>query len=165
MGKLYKNTHGFAVSESLLISAAVIFMVASGWLVYNHYDKSNAALVLQRQQYIDKYISGITLRNYASFGSSLNNRGYLTTSLYSTTQSLINGYTDGSFDSNPAYSKIICVDEIPSYYTYGAVNVSSSGNTATITVKVFTAGSVTPTPYTAYWVNTDGTWQLNNVQC
>jgi hypothetical protein len=165
MSKLHKNKHGFVAPEMTLILVVTILIIVVGWLVYQHYDKTNAAIILQRQQHIDKSISDLSLRNYTSFGTSLYKGGYLTTSLYNTTQSLISSYSDGNFDSNPAYAKIICIDEIPGAYSYGTATVSTNSTTATIPVKVFVPGSTTATPYTAYWVNTNGTWQLNNVTC
>lgn len=165
MNKLFRNAQGFAIPETIVIIAAVIFIVITGWIVYGHYDKTDATIILQRQQSIDKYISDITEQNYGSFGTTLYKRGYLTTSLYNTTQSLINNYAEGTFSSNPAYDKIICVDQVPGSYTYGTVTLSSSGDTATVPVNVFTPGSINPTPYKAYWVKNNGTWQLNNAEC
>lgn len=165
MSKLYKSPRGFAVLEIMVVIAAVVLIAIVGSVVLSHYNKSDATLILQRQQAIDKHIHDLTIQNYGSLGTSLNKRGYLTPSLYLATQSLISSYTGGDFSSNPAYSKLICVGQIPSSFTYGAVTVGSSGDTATIPVNVFVPGSTTATPYTADWVKTNGTWQLNNAAC
>jgi hypothetical protein len=165
MSEQSKNTSGFTLFEIVLIIAAVVFIGIVGYIAFSHNDKTPAGIIMQKQQYIDKDISNLTIENYTSFGTSLYKHGYLTTSLYDTTQSLINDFTNGDFNNNPAYNNIICVDQLPSSYTYGLANVSSDGDTATIRVNVFTPGSISHTPYTAYWVNTDGSWQLNNVTC
>ncbi|HUD07339.1 MAG TPA: hypothetical protein VMR34_05640 [Candidatus Saccharimonadales bacterium] len=165
MPKVYKNTHGFSVPEIAIIAVGVGLLILVGWVVYNHFDDSDSAVILRKQQYIDKYISGLNVGDYTSFGSSLYNQGYLTFSLYTTTQSLINSYSEGSFGNNTAYSKIICVDLIPKSYTYGTVEINSNGNTATLPIDVFTPTSISPTKYTADWLKNNGTWQLNNAEC
>lgn len=151
--------------ETTIIIIAVCIIAGIGLVVHKQYDKTGAALILQRQQYVDRAIKGINVENYDSFANSLNNKGYLTSSLYTTTQSLIDSYAAGSFSSNPAYNKIICVDDVPSSYEYGAVKINSSGTSATVKVNVFVPDSLSSTPYEAYWVNTNGSWQLNNVSC
>lgn len=161
----YKDINGFTAVETTLILTAIIFIGVVGWIVYSHYNKSNSSLILNRQEYVDKYISDITQQNYTSFGTSLYQRGYLTSSLYNTTQSLISSFTSGSLSSNPAYSKLICIDSIPSYYTYGRVSIASNGDTASIPVSVFALGSKTPTPYVAYWVKINSVWKLNDAKC
>jgi hypothetical protein len=165
MFKLNTSKAGFSLPEATLITAAVVVVIVVGWLVYGRYDQSNGAIILQRQQYIDEYISHLSLDNYTDFGSSLYKRGYLTTPLYNITQSLTNSFADGSFTSNPSYATIVCIDYVPKTYAYGEVSVNSTASAATIPVKVFMPGSPTPTSYTAYWVHTNGNWQLNNVDC
>lgn len=155
---------GFIVIEVLLIAIVALVILLVVWLIYDH-NSSPSAVITQRQKYIDKTISGLNEDNYQTFGTTLYHRGYLTTSLYNTTQSLINSYANSSFGSNPAYSKLICVDEVPSSYSYGSVNVGSDGNSATIAVNVYEPGSDSPIPYTADWVKTNGSWQINNASC
>jgi hypothetical protein len=160
-----KNNSGFTLFEIILIIAAAVFVSIVGYIAFNHTNETAAEIILQRQQYIDKNISNLNIQNYTSLGASLYKHGYLTTSLYNTTQSLINSFTNGNFNSNSAYGNMVCVDQVPSSYTYGLVNVSNNGNTATIPINVFVPNSISHTPYTGYWVNTNGTWQLNNVIC
>ncbi|MGD0284525.1 MAG: hypothetical protein ABSB12_02950 [Candidatus Saccharimonadales bacterium] len=165
MSERSKCNSGFTVVEIVLIVAAAVLICAVGYIVFSHNDETASQIILQRQQYIDKNISNLSIQNYTSLGTSLYKQGYLTTSLYLTTQSLINDFTNGDFNSNPAYNKMICVDQIPSSYSYGLANISSDGNAATISVNVFVPGSVSHVPYTGYWVNTNGTWQLNDIDC
>lgn len=164
MFEKYKES-GFTIIETLVVAAVIVIIIAIGVGLYGHYHNSSASTILHRQEHIDKNISDLSVNNYQSFGTNLYNGGYLTPSLYKTTQSLTSSYSNGTFSSNPAYSAVICVDEIPNSYTYGPVNINSSDNTATVQVNVFIPGSLSPVKYIASWVNSNGSWQLNNAIC
>ena len=162
--KLHSNTAGFTVVEVAITITVFLLIVLIGF-AYSNSHQTNASLILQRQKYIDKYVHNLNLQNYSSFANTLYKNGYLTTSLFKTTQSLTNSYSNDTLGSNPSYSQIICVQQIPSSFTYGPVNVSASGITATLPVKVFTLDDSNPTPYVASWTKINGNWQLNNATC
>jgi hypothetical protein len=165
MYKIIKYLKGFFTPQiAVLVSVALITGIV-GWVIYNHYGKSPAAIVLERQQYIDKVVSGVNFQNYSSLSTTLYKKGYITASLYGTTTSLSNSYTNGTVSSNPAYDQYICVDQVPSSFTYGAATLGSSENTAILPVNVFVPNDISPTRYSASWVNVDGTWKLNSANC
>lgn len=149
----------------LVIIASIALIIVFGWVLFGQSNESDSALILSRQQYIDRYISSINFENYTAFGNTLYSRGYLTTTLYNTTESLINNYTAGDFSSSPAYSTLICVSQIPKSYSYGTAKVSADGNSATLPVNVYDQNSTPPVSYTADWVNANGSWKLNNAAC
>lgn len=159
---MYQKDKGFTLIETIgVLAIAIIIAVVA--IFIGHIGNSPSDVILSRQRYIDKYISHLSVSDYNSLGTTLYHEGYITTTLYQTTQSLISSYSSNSLESNPSYSQIICVDEIPHDFTYGAVNISN--NKASVPVNLFLFGSFNPIKYTAYWVNNNGTWQLNNTSC
>lgn len=160
-----KSARGFIVPEFVLVGVGVVLVAVAGWVVYRHYNQSDAQQILGRQQAIDRAISGLSIRTYNTFGNTLYKKGYLTTSLYNTTQSLINSFASGDFSSDPAYNSLICVDHVPSSFRYGPVSINNEDTAASLPVKVYVPDSPNQTNYTAHWVNNDGTWRMDSAEC
>lgn len=190
MGKLLKDESGFSVVEITLIGVIAVLIVLVGWLIYKDNHKttttttktaattttttksapqSNPAQVLQRQEYIDTYINANTSQNYtAAYYTSLYSKGYITKSEHNVIQAGAGKYTVGSAtdtNANPAYIKLVCVNNLPSSYIYTLPIISSNSKTATVMVTEDLSNNSSTPSFTANWVNNNGVWQLNNVNC
>lgn len=191
MGKLQKDESGFSIVEITLVGIIAVLIVLVGWLIYKDNHKttattatktaattatttksapqSNPALILQRQEYIDTYINANTSQNYtAAYYASLYNNGYITKSEHNAIQTGSGKYTVGSANdsnANPAYIKLVCVNNLPTSYNYTLPTISSNSKSATIVVTEDLSDSSSTPSFTANWVNTNGVWQLNSVNC
>lgn len=130
---------------------------------------SDSTLILQRQQYIDNYISTSPSQSFtAAYYTTLYDQGYISTSLNGIIQAGTSKYTVGSStnpNANPAYEEVICVNQLPDSYTYESPTVSAESTSATVEVSDYFSGSTTATPFTANWVKNNGVWQLNSSSC
>jgi len=126
---------------------------------------SDSSLVLQRQQYIDNYIAANTSEDWtAAYYAPLYQSGYLSTKLYNVLQAEADeDNNEPNSSANPAYDELICINELPSSYTYGTITLS--GTTAALPISDYVSGSTIPTHFIASWIKTNGVWQLNYSAC
>jgi hypothetical protein len=162
VGIRLNNTEGFSTVEFILAGVIILIVLVVGWLVLNS-NNSPSKIILSKQKHIDSVVSKINQNNYETLANQLYHGGYITKSLYNTTESLISSYNNNSLASNSAYSTMICVSYIPNKFSYSKVQLNSSSS-ANLGVNVYIPYISTPTKYSADWV-LNGSWQLNSVSC
>lgn len=162
MHKLKINQLGFSIFETILSLLVLLVLIVIISAIFS-YEYSPSHIILSRQTTIDQSISNLNQSNYQSLAKNLYVKGYITNSLYTTTESLINSFSTNTFSSNPAYSDLICVDQIPHNFSYGQVTIN--GNTASLPVNLYLYDQLNPIKYIAKWTNKNGLWQLNSVSC